>query len=203
MSVTLNEQWFVEPCEEHGSAFALKIKEKLHHEKTPYQEIDIYATEQFGHLMTIDSFVMLTERDNFLYHEMMSHTALFTHRNPKKVVVIGGGDCGTTKEILKHQSVEEVWQIEIDEQVTRLSEKYFPSLCESNNDPRANFYFGDGIAWMDSVEQESIDVIIIDSADPVGPGEGLFQAPFYASCHKALRQGGLIIHQSESPLYQL
>ncbi|MFQ5489058.1 MAG: polyamine aminopropyltransferase, partial [Gammaproteobacteria bacterium] len=133
--MTLDKGWFTEICEEGGSAFSLKIKGKLHEEQTPYQTIAIYETETFGNLMVIDGFVMLSSRDNFLYHEMLAHPALFTHDNPRRVLIIGGGDCGTLREVLQHQEVEEVWQVEIDERVTRLAERYFPELCAANDDP--------------------------------------------------------------------
>lgn len=116
------------------------------------------------------------------------------------MVIVGGGDCGTLKEVLKHPGVEEAWQVEIDERVTRMSEKYFPELCEANDDPRANFFFGDGIQWMREIEPNSIDLIIIDSTDPVGPAEGLFALDFYRDALAALREGGIIVQQSESPL---
>lgn len=196
----LNDHWFTEIFQDEGTAFSLKVKGRLHQEQSPFQKIVIWETETFGNLMTIDGCVMLTTRDNFLYHEMMSHPALFTHRDPRRVVIIGGGDCGTLREVLKHPGVEEAWQVEIDERVTRLAEKYFPELCESNDDPRANFFFGDGIQWMRDVEPGSIDVIIVDSTDPVGPAEGLFAADFYRDCMLALREGGIVVQQSESPL---
>ena len=196
----LNDEWFTEVFQDEGTAFSLKVKGKVHEEQTPFQKIAIWETETFGNLMTIDGCVMLTTRDNFLYHEMMSHPALFTHKDPRRVVIIGGGDCGTLREVLKHPGVEEAWQVDIDERVTRLSEEYFPELCESNQDPRANFFFGDGIQWMRDVEPESIDLIIVDSTDPVGPAEGLFAADFYRDCMLALREGGIVVQQSESPL---
>src|SRR5690606_27420445 len=143
----------------------------------------------------IDGCVMLTSRDNFLYHEMMSHPALFTHSNPRRVVVIGGGDCGTLREVLRHKEVEQAVQVEIDERVTRLAEQYFPELCESNHDPRAQLVFGDGIQYMKDCAPDSVDVVIVDSTDPVGPAEGLFNEAFYASCLRALRQGGLLVQQ--------
>ncbi len=192
--------WFTERFQDQGTAFGLEITEKLHEEQSQYQHLEIYQTKTFGHLMVIDGCVMLTDRDNFLYHEMMSHPALFTHKDPKKVVVIGGGDCGTLKEVLKHPGVEEVWQVEIDERVTRLAEQYFPGLCSSNTDPRANFFFGDGIKWVADAVPDSIDVIIIDSTDPVGPAEGLFATDFYRNCFVALKEGGIVVQQSESPL---
>lgn len=201
--MTLGKDWFTEICHESGAAFSLRLKEKVHEEQTEFQKIAIYETERFGTLMTIDGFVMLTDRDNFIYHEMMSHAALFTHAHPRKVVVIGGGDCGTLQEVLKHDGVEEAWQVEIDERVTRLAERYFPELCAANDDPRARFYFGDGIRWMVDAAPGGIDVIIIDSTDPVGPAEGLFSEAFYRDCHKALRPGGIVVQQSESPLFHL
>ena len=117
-----DSDWFTEHCTENGSAFTLQVNEKLHDETTPFQRIEIYSTTHFGKLMVIDGFVMLTGRDNFLYHEMMAHPALFTHPDPQHVVIIGGGDCGTLREVLKHPGVKHVVQVEIDERVTQLSE---------------------------------------------------------------------------------
>jgi spermidine synthase len=150
--------------------------------------------------MLIDGAMMVTTRDNFFYHEMMAHAPLFTHPNPRNVVIIGGGDCGTLREVLRHPGVQTAVQCDIDEQVTRMAEKYFPELCESNGDPRATVMFDDGIAYMANAAPESIDVIIVDSTDPVGPAEGLFNQAFYANCLKALRPDGLLVQQSESPL---
>ena len=198
--LSLNKEWFTEIFEDSGTAFSLKIKQKLHEEKTEYQTIAIYETEKFGNLMTIDGCTMVSSRDNFLYHEMMSHPALFIHPDPKKVVVIGGGDCGTLREVLKHPGVEKAWQIEIDRRVTELSEQYFPELCESNNDSRAELAFIDGIKWVQDAAADSIDIIIVDSTDPVGPAEGLFTEKFYRDCKKALGEKGVLIQQSESPL---
>lgn len=200
MNMSDNSEWFTEICEDHGSAISFRIRQKLHEEQTPYQRIEIYETTDFGNLMVIDGFVMLTSRDNFLYHEMMSHPALFTHPDPKRVVIIGGGDCGTLREVLKHKGVERALQVEIDERVTRLSEQYFPELCESNNDPRAELFFGDGIQWMKDAEPGSVDIVIVDSTDPIGPAEGLFTEDFYRSCYRALGNNGLVVQQSESPL---
>jgi spermidine synthase len=196
----LNDEWFTEIFDDSGTAFSLKIRQKLHEEKTPYQTIAIYETEKFGNLMTIDGCTMVSTRDNFLYHEMMSHPALFIHPDPKNVVIIGGGDCGTLREVLKHQGIEKAWQIEIDQRVTELSEQYFPELCESNNDARAELCFVDGIKWIKDAPENSIDLIIVDSTDPVGPAEGLFTESFYRDCKKALTEKGILIQQSESPL---
>ncbi len=199
----MENKWFTEEDPENGSAFSLGIRETLHTEQSRYQRIDIYATEKFGKLMVIDGFVMLSERDNFIYHEMLSHPALFIHQRPCRVAIIGGGDCGTLREVLKHSRVEHVLQVEIDERVTRLAEQYFPELCEANHDPRAEFLFGDGIEWMRKAPDDSLDVIIVDSTDPIGPAEGLFGETFYRECMRVLAGGGILVQQSESPLYHL
>jgi spermidine synthase len=132
---------------------------------------------------------------------MMSHPALFTHPDPKRVLIIGGGDCGTLHEVLKHKSVELAEQVELDERVTRVAEKFFPELCESNNDPRAKLHFTDGIKWVADAKPGTYDVIIVDSTDPVGPAAGLFSETFYKNCLKALRPNGVVVGQSESPLF--
>src|SRR5688572_15674586 len=201
--MSLDSSWFTEPVDKTGTAFSLKLGKKLHEEQTPYQKIEIYDTTTFGKLMVIDGCTMVSTRDNFLYHEMMAHPALNSHPNPRNVVVVGGGDCGTLREVLKHKTVKRATQVEIDERVTRLSEKYFPELCTANKDPRATLFFGDGIQWMKNAAPESIDLIIIDSTDPVGPAEGLFGKRFYLDCIKALRKDGLLVQQSESPLLHL
>ena len=201
--MALDDTWFTEIHQADGSAFSLQIKAKLHDEQTPFQRIEIYDTVHWGKLMTIDGFYMLSTRDNFLYHEMMSHPALFTHPAPKKVLIIGGGDCGTLNEVLKHQEVERAWQVDIDEAVTRLAQIYFPELCECDGDERAQLLFDDGIKWVRDADSASLDIIIVDSTDPIGPAEGLFNRAFYEQCHRILRNGGLLVQQSESPLYHL
>ncbi|HET7674334.1 MAG TPA: polyamine aminopropyltransferase [Gammaproteobacteria bacterium] len=198
--MALEGDWFTEVAPGAEMALGLKLRKKLAEERSPYQHIEIYDTESFGRLMVIDGCVMLTSRDNFIYHEMMAHAALFTHANPRRVVIIGGGDCGTLKEVLKHPGVEHVLQVDIDEAVTRLSEKYFPELCESNSDPRAELSFADGVKWIEAADAGSVDVLIVDSTDPVGPAEGLFAEPFYRACRRVLGERGIFVQQSESPL---
>jgi spermidine synthase len=196
-------EWFTEIVPGAESAFSLKIKQKLHEEQSEFQHLEIYETETFGNLMVIDGCTMVSTRDNFFYHEMMSHPALYAHPNPKRVWIIGGGDCGTLREVLKHDSVEQAIQIDIDERVTRLAEIYFPELCESNHDPRADLKFIDGIKWVKDAAPNSVDIIIIDSTDPVGPALGLFSEAFYRDCFNCLSENGMIVQQSESPLYNM
>lgn len=199
----LDANWFTEIVPASGSAFSLKIKQKLHAEQSDFQYLEIYETETFGNLMVIDGCTMVSTRDNFFYHEMMSHPALFSHPDPKTVWIIGGGDCGTLREVLKHSSVTKAVQIDIDERVTRLAEIYFPELCASNNDPRADLKFIDGIKWVKEAAPNSVDLIIVDSTDPVGPAEGLFGEQFYRDCVNCLTPNGMLVQQSESALLHL
>jgi len=198
-----SKQWYTEIFAPSSSAFSLRISDKLAEVQSPFQKIEIYRTTDFGNMMVIDDVIMLSARENFLYHEMLSHPVLFTHPNPQNVVIIGGGDCGTLREVLKHSTVQAVTQIDIDEQVTRMAEQFFPELCASNQDPRATLLFDDGIKYMREAAPASLDVIIVDSTDPIGPGEGLFNRAFYQSCFQALKPGGILVQQSESPLIHL
>ena len=154
--MALDSRWFTEEWAEQGAAISLEIKRKLHEEQSPYQRIEIWETASFGRLMTLDGLVMVTDRDNFIYHEMMSHPALFTHPDPKSVRILGGGDCGTLHEVLKHP-VKQVTQVELDERVTRVAGQFFPALCASNNDPRAALRFTDGIQWVKDAKAESYE----------------------------------------------
>ncbi|MGJ4731197.1 polyamine aminopropyltransferase [Luteimonas sp. SDU101] len=192
--------WLHEQFEPTGSSIGFRITRKLDEVQSPFQKIEIFESTDWGNMMLIDGAMMVTTRDNFLYHEMVSHPALFTHPDPKNVVIIGGGDCGTLREVLRHPGVERAVQCDIDEQVTRMAEKYFPELCESNGDPRAQLLFDDGVAYMRDAAPASLDVVIVDSTDPVGPAEGLFNRAFYESCFRALKDDGILVQQSESPL---
>jgi len=198
-----NQSWLTEVMDNTGTAFSLRLSNndaKLHEAQTEFQKIEVWQTETFGRVMLIDGCVMLSTRDNFLYHEMIVHPALHLHSNPKKVAIIGGGDCGSLREVLKHDSVTAATQIDIDAGVTRASEQFFPELCVANDDPRATLLFDDGLKWIREAEPNSLDVIIVDSTDPVGPAEGLFGVTFFADCHRVLAEGGVLVQQSESPL---
>lgn len=194
--------YFHEYCHEAQSVFGYAVKQRVDFVKSDFQDIEIFETHKHGFLMVIDGFIMLTTRDNYFYHEVMGHSGIAAHPNAKDVLIIGGGDCGTLKEVLSHRSIETCTQIDIDEQVTRLAEKYFPELTERNSDPRAIIKFDDGVNWVKKVADGSYDIIIIDSTDPIGPGEGLFNLEFHKQCMRALRDDGILIQQSESPLFQ-
>jgi spermidine synthase len=200
-----DDAWFTEIHPDQGSAFSLELGPagKLHEAQSPFQRVSVYQSAQWGNLMAIDGLFMLSTRDNFLYHEMMAHPALFTHAKPQRVLIIGGGDCGTLREVLRHPEIHHVEQVDIDEEVTKAALIYFPELCESNSDPRAHLYFDDGIRWLREAADASYDVIIVDSTDPVGPAEGLFGEPFLRDALRALTPGGIFVQQSESPLLHL
>jgi spermidine synthase len=198
-----DKKWFTEHWSNQGSAISFKIQRKLYEKRSAFQTIEVFETERFGRLLTLDGLVMLTDRDNFIYHEMLAHPPLFTHPAPGQVLIVGGGDCGTLREVLKHTEVDRVQQVEIDAEVTRAAEQFFPTLCESNADPRAELHFEDGIDWVRRAEPGSYDLIIVDGSDPLGPAAVLFSEAFFQACHRALRPGGLLCGQSESPLFHM
>lgn len=173
------------------------LKKLLFSKQSDYQLVEVYETDTWGNLMTIDGMVMLSERDEFVYHEMISHVAMFTHPNPKRVLIIGGGDGGTAREVLKHPWVEQVHLVEIDKTVVDASKLHFPGVGDFEN-PKLKVLYEDGIAFIRSVN-EPYDVIIIDGSDPVGPAEGLFEKDFYRYCLDALTNDGVLTAQTESP----
>jgi spermidine synthase len=179
------------------TGLSLGIKQHLYSQKSHYQQIDVFETEYWGKLLVLDGLVMLSEGDEFVYHEMISHVGLFTHRNPKTVLIIGGGDGGTAREVLKHQGIEHVDLVEIDKMVIDVSKEYFPNLGNFA-DRRLTVHIKDGVEFLLN-RRDTYDLIIVDGSDPVGPAEGLFSETFYNSCLAALRKGGVMTAQMESP----
>lgn len=179
-----------------GLTFA--VEEILYRESSKYQSIEIVQSRDFGKVMLLDGVLMVTEEDEFVYHEMLCHPSLFTHPHPQKVLIIGGGDCGTLARVLQHPAVERVVQVEIDEMVTRVARDWFPQLTAATADPRSELLFEDGIVYMQAHKGE-FDVILVDSTDPVGPAAGLFRRSFFADCLTALKEDGILCIQSESP----
>lgn len=176
------------------------VNKVLFSEQTPYQKVEVFETDTWGNLMTIDGMVMLSEKDEFVYHEMLAHVAMFAHPNPEKVLIIGGGDGGTAREVLRHPSVKKVDMVEIDEAVVRASKEFLPNVG-AWGDPRLNVLFEDGIAFVKAADAE-YDVVIIDGSDPVGPAEGLFEKDFFEYCYFALKDEGILTGQTESPWVQ-
>ncbi|RMF22525.1 MAG: polyamine aminopropyltransferase, partial [Deltaproteobacteria bacterium] len=189
--------WFVE--QDNGSTrLSMRVARLLHEERSPYQKISVYDTPFFGLMLAIDDIIMLTERDEFVYHEMLVHVPLLSLDAPRSVLIIGGGDCGCLREALKHPSLERAVQCEIDERVTRVCAEHFPWVQQAIDDPRAELVFADGVSYVAEHPGE-FDAIIVDSTDPVGAGAALFRSPFYRSAAAALRPGGILTAQGESP----
>lgn len=191
--------WFFE---EHPEAtrLAFRVTRRLHEEASPYQKITVYDTPFFGRLLAIDDLVMLTQRDEFVYHEMLTHVPLCSLVDPKTVLIIGGGDCGCLREVLRHPGIERAVLCEIDERVTRVCEAWFDWVTPALADPRAEVLFEDGAAFMRN-QTGVFDLIIIDSTDPVGPAIPLFMADFYRQAARALKPTGVLTAQTESPAW--
>lgn len=186
--------------EMHDDGFGLtvKVKDVLYREKSEFQMVEIVDTEAFGKMLIIDGLVMTTERDEFFYHEMITHIPMLSHPNPEKVLVIGGGDGGTVREVLKHNCVKEVVLCEIDGLVVDACRKHMPSLAGELSDERVDIQIRDGIEYIAQNKNE-FDIILIDSTDPMGPGEGLFTEEFYKNVNESLKEGGIMAAQTESP----
>jgi spermidine synthase len=173
------------------------IRKQLFSEQSEFQLVEVFETDTWGRLMTIDGMVMLSEKDEFVYHEMMTHTGIFSHPSPKRVLIIGGGDGGSAREVLRHDSVEEVHLVEIDETVVRASRECMPGIGDFDN-PRLTVKYENGLTYLDGRTGE-YDVIIIDGSDPVGPAVDLFKKDFYQKCYNSLTSQGVLIAQTESP----
>ena len=191
------ELWFDE-MHTRNVRLGFRIKRELEHVRSEFQDIHVFETYDYGNLLVIDGTVQTTERDEFVYHEMIVHVPMITHPNPRSVLIIGGGDGGAAREALKHEP-EEVHVVEIDEKVVELSKKYLPSIAKSYEDSRVHLHVGDGIKFVE--ENGGFDVIIIDSTDPVGPAAGLFEKKFYENVKNALAPKGIVAQQSGTPFY--
>lgn len=182
------------------AAMTYKVKETLSKKSTPFQELCILDTEAFGRMLLLDGIVQTTINDEYVYHEMIAHIPLFTHPNPKKVLVVGGGDGGSIREILKHPSVEKAVLCEIDGVVIEECKKYLPEISCALDDPRCEIFVGDGIKYVHEHKNE-FDVVIVDSTDPFGAAEGLFGGSFYKEISECLTEDGIFIAQTETPFY--
>jgi spermidine synthase len=176
----------------------LRTRSVLRNLQTPYQHLLVVDTEQYGKVLALDGAIQVTEKDEFTYHEMITHVALCSHPKPVEVLVIGGGDGGSIREILKHQSVKRAVLVDIDEEVIKASRDFFPSLSCSLDDPRVEVRPMDALEYIKN-QKGRFDVIIVDSTDPVDFAEGLFKEPFYRDVHGALRDDGMVVAQTESP----
>jgi spermidine synthase len=192
--------WFTD--KDDNQALSLRhTGELLFDKKSPFQHVRVLQSYAYGKMLAIDNMVMCTERDECHYHEMITHPAMLTHGNVKHALVIGGGDGGTVREILRHRGVEKVTMVEIDEAVVEASKAFLPSISSAMDDPRLELLIADGIDFVKNSPDEQYDLIIIDGSDPVGPAEGLFSRSFYEHCYRILKRDGIMAGQTESPVF--
>ena len=193
------ELWYTEQQTDEVR-FSIKVKQHLYTGKSEFQDVDVFESEEFGKFLTLDGLMMVTEKDEFIYHDMITHVAMATNPNIKKVLVIGGGDGGTVRELTRYSHIEKIDMVEIDKLVVDVSREYLPITASKLDDPRVSLYFEDGIRFVADTK-EMYDLILVDSTDPIGPGEGLFTTEFYQNCFNILSDNGILVNQSESPYY--
>ncbi len=194
------ELWFSE-LHTPNVKISIRVDRQLHSEQSEFQRIDVYESPEFGRFLTLDGYMMLTEKDEFIYHEMITHVPMAVHPHVKKVLVIGAGDGGVVRELTRYQGIEQIDMVEIDRRVVEVCREYLPQTACRFDDPRVQLTFADGLKFIRSKEDE-YDLIIVDSTDPFGPGEGLFTKEFYGNCYRALKEDGIMVNQHESPFYE-
>ncbi len=194
------ELWYTEDHSKEAK-FSIKVEQQLYSGKSDFQRIDVFQSNEFGKFFTLDGLVMITEKDEFIYHDMIVHVPMATNPNIRKVLVIGAGDGGTVRELVRYDSIEKIDMVEIDKLVVDVCREYFPNSTSGLDDERVSLYFQDGLKFVSEKENE-YDLIIVDSTDPIGPGEGLFTREFYSNCHRALTKDGILVNQHESPFYE-
>ncbi|MBY0385733.1 polyamine aminopropyltransferase [bacterium] len=196
----MSQTWFEELDAEQNLGMKFRLKKHLFSKKSPFQQVDVYDTVTHGKLLAHDGLIMVTEKDEFIYHDMITHVPMMTHPNPEKVLIIGGGDGGTAREVLRYKSVKKCVMVEIDPVVVDASREWIPQTsCEFNN-PRLEILIQDGVDYMKS-SKDVFDVIIVDSSDPIGPATPLFNIDFYQDVFARLSDNGIVVSQCESPYY--
>ncbi|KAG9152034.1 hypothetical protein Leryth_002288 [Lithospermum erythrorhizon] len=184
-----------------GEAHSLKVEKVLFQGKSDYQDVMVFQSSTYGKVLILDGVIQLTERDECAYQEMITHLPLCSIPNPKKVLVIGGGDGGVLREVARHSSVEQIDICEIDKMVVDVSKEFFPDVAVGYDDPRVRLHIGDGVAFLKNASEGTYDAVIVDSSDPIGPAQELFEKPFFASVAKALRPGGVVCTQAVTWLH--
>ena len=193
------EYWFHEISKETfpGQAFSLRVSEILYHTKSEFQDILIFKSTDFGNVLVLNGIIQCTEKDEFAYQELITHVPMMAHAAPKRVLVIGGGDCGVLREVVKHEGIESVTMVEIDRMVIELLKKYLPGMAKSHNHPKAKIVIDDGFKFLknraDMTEDEKCDVIITDLLDPEGPAEEFFRVGYFKSFLLDLKKDGFVI----------
>lgn len=196
-----SELW-IEEKHKNFLGLRLKVKEVLFSGKSEFQTVDVVKTEGHGNVLLNDGLIMVTERDEFIYHDMITHIPLFAHPNPKNILVIGGGDGGTAREVLRHDSVVKCTMVEIDEMVVNACKKFIPQTSCSFDNPKLDLVITDGLKFVKETK-EKFDVILVDSTDPIGPAQPLFGAEFYQDLYNCLNDNGIVVSQGESPFYEV
>ncbi|MCH5583801.1 polyamine aminopropyltransferase [Shimazuella sp. AN120528] len=191
------DTWLVEN-DRDNLKISYRLKEIIAEEQSEFQHVMIVDSYDFGRTLVLDGVVQTTSADGHIYNEMITHVPLAIHPNAKKVLIIGGGDCGAAREVAKYEQIETIDQVEIDQTVVKLCLEYLPEVSGRLSDPRVHFHFTDGMKYVKE-HQDEYDVIIVDSSDPVGPGEALFAKTFYQDVYQALKADGLMVCQSMSP----
>ncbi|KAF6345710.1 spermidine synthase [Rhinolophus ferrumequinum] len=193
----IREGWFRETCSLWpGQALSLQVEQLLHHQRSRYQDILVFRSKSYGNVLVLDGVIQCTERDEFSYQEMIANLPLCSHPNPRKVLIIGGGDGGVLREVVKHSLVESVVQCEIDEDVIQVSKKFLPGMAVGYSSSKLTLHVGDGFEFMKQ-NQDAFDVIITDSSDPMGPAESLFKKSYYQLMKTALKEDGILCCQGE------
>ena len=196
--MSYKKNWVTE--EYKHTALSFEYTKVLFEGKSPFQKVQVFETKSHGRMLINDDCVMTCEKDEFIYHEMISQVPLFVHPNPEDVLIIGGGDGGTAREVLKHKSVKKCTMVEIDPLVVEVSKKYLQTIGTEFDNPLLELVFADGAKFLKD-KKSQFDIIIVDSSDPIGPGKVLFEPPFYKNLFQALKPDGLMTAQGESPFF--
>lgn len=191
--------WFSETHSE-GVKLSIQIEKQLYSGKSNFQRIDVFESKQLGKFFTLDGLIMITEKDEFIYHDMIVHVPMATNPKIENVLVIGAGDGGTVRELVRYASIKKIDMVEIDQMVVEVCQEYFPNSTSGLKDKRVTLHFEDGLKFVEG-KTDLYDLIIVDSTDPIGPGEGLFTREFYGNCNRALKKNGVLVNQHESPFY--
>ena len=193
------ELWYTEEHSEH-TRFSIRVEKQLYSAQSPFQRIDLFESKEFGRFFTLDGLMMVTEKDEFIYHDMITHIPMATNPNIRQVLVIGAGDGGTVRELTRYAHIERIDMVEIDKMVVDACLEFLPQTSCKLNDSRVNLLFEDGLKFV-RTKQIEYDLIIVDSTEPFGPGEGLFTKEFYGNCFNALKEDGILVNQHETPYY--
>ena len=192
--------WFSE-LHTPNAKFSIRVDRQLYNGQSEFQRIDVFDSKEFGRFLTLDGYMKIKKKDEFIYHEMITHVPMAVHPNARRILVIGAGDGGVIRELCRYDKVEYIDMVEIDPLVVEVCKKYLPQTACRLDDPRVHIHYEDGLKFV-RTQEDAYDLIIVDSTDPFGPGEGLFTKEFYGNCFKALHDDGIMVNQHESPFYE-